>query len=255
MDHETALVALLDAGFERCHASVSAGAGPITSLFLAGLAGSLGHCALMCGPFVLSQVTARLEGVPASSMREWHRLAGAALVPYHLGRATTYAGLGVLAAALAGSLTREPGLKWVSAALLAMAALLMVVQALPGLGLAVPGARGPGVWWGERVSGLVRPLFRDPTGLRGYALGLALGFIPCGLLYAALTAAAATGDMVAGGIGMLAFAAGTSPGLVAAGLAGHVAAGRWRTMAVRAAPLLSLLNAGLLGVMAWRLIA
>ncbi|MBY0430344.1 MAG: sulfite exporter TauE/SafE family protein, partial [Rhodospirillales bacterium] len=48
----------------------------MASLFLTGLVGSLSHCAGMCGPFVLSQVAARLESRPASRMREWHRLTG-----------------------------------------------------------------------------------------------------------------------------------------------------------------------------------
>ena len=64
------------------------------ALFLAGLVGSLTHCAGMCGPFVLTQVGAGLETVPAAKMTEWTRLRGALLIPYHLGRFTTYVLLG-----------------------------------------------------------------------------------------------------------------------------------------------------------------
>jgi uncharacterized protein len=39
----------------------------------------------------------------------------------------------------------------------------------------------------------VQPLFADPRGFRGWALGLALGFLPCGFLYSALAAAAGSG--------------------------------------------------------------
>ena len=67
---------------------------------------------------------------------------------------------------------------------------------------------------------------------------------------AALAAAAATGDPVAGALGMLAFAAGTVPMLLAIGLAGHAAGGRWRVSVLKWAPLLLLANAGLLGVLA-----
>ena len=57
------------------------------ALFLAGLAGSATHCAGMCGPFVLGQVTAGLVARPGLS-----RLAAGALLPYHLGRAVTHTG-------------------------------------------------------------------------------------------------------------------------------------------------------------------
>ena len=53
----------------------------VLALFMAGLVGSAGHCAGMCGPFVLAQVGARTQ---------LNRLAGSALLPYHLGRGTTY---------------------------------------------------------------------------------------------------------------------------------------------------------------------
>jgi sulfite exporter TauE/SafE len=101
----------------------------------------------------------------------------------------------------------------------------------------------------------VRPLFARPIGWRGYALGLALGFLPCGLLYGALAAAAAAGDALAGGFGMLAFAVGTVPALLAVGLAGHVAGDRFRGTAVRVMPVVMLLNAAALSYFAWRTVA
>ncbi|MFQ5845606.1 MAG: sulfite exporter TauE/SafE family protein [Planctomycetota bacterium] len=44
------------------------------ALLLAGLVGGVTHCAGMCGPFVLAQVSMGLERVPASEMRELSRL-------------------------------------------------------------------------------------------------------------------------------------------------------------------------------------
>src|SRR5262245_38327356 len=78
------------------------------ALFLAGLVGSLTHCTLMCGPFVLAQVAGRLEAGAAAG-GELVRLAGAALVPYHLGRMTTYSVLGGVAGAIAGQVTALTG--------------------------------------------------------------------------------------------------------------------------------------------------
>lgn len=256
MDLDSTILSVLAAGVAECHAAVEVHGGLFTSLFIAGLLGSITHCVGMCGPFVVGQVVSRLEARPAGEMREFHRLTGAALVPYHLGRATTYAGLGAAAAALAGGLINVTGLRWLSAALLVLAAVFFAGYGLQRLGLALPwpGGRGESAFAG-RLGGLVRPLFAKPVGWRGYALGLALGFLPCGLLYGALAAAAASAGPLSGALGMLAFAAGTVPALVAVGLAGHVAGRTWQPLAVRLMPLVMLVNAAALGYLAWRTIA
>ena len=111
------------------------------ALFLAGLVGSLTHCAGMCGPFVLTQVSAGLETIPAAKMTEWTRLRGVLLVPYHLGRFTTYVLLGALAAALVRGVAEMAPLRYVAAGLLALAALAFLLQAL-GRGDLIAGISG-----------------------------------------------------------------------------------------------------------------
>jgi hypothetical protein len=250
------LVSLLEAGAAHCRAVAVEHGGLLTTLFMAGLFGGISHCAGMCGPFVLSQTIARLETVPAGEMREFHRLTGAALVPYHLGRTTTYVVLGAVLSVVAGGVMELSGLRWLSAVLLMVAATFFAGYALQRLGILAgwPNAAGESRW-SRRLGATVRPLFARPIGWRGYALGLALGFLPCGLLYGALAAAAAAGDALAGGFGMLAFAVGTVPALLAVGLAGHVAGDRFRGTAVRVMPVVMLLNAAALSYFAWRTVA
>ncbi len=267
MDLDTALFDLLSAGLpERarlflkglawCHVVVSDHGGLLVTLFLAGLVGSAAHCVGMCGPFVLAQTVSRLQSRPARDMSEFHRLGGALLMPYHLGRATTYAGLGAVAGVLAQGLVNVSGLRWISALLLALAAVFFLAYGLKWLVPPVsrPGARGEG-WWARNLGARARPLFESPVGWRGYALGLALGFIPCGLVYGALAAAAASGGPLEGAFAMTAFALGTAPALVGVGLAGHVAGREWRGLASKAAPVLMMLNAAVLSYLAWRLVA
>jgi sulfite exporter TauE/SafE len=206
-------------------------AGLPLALFLAGLAGSLVHCIGMCGPFVLGQVIADSERT-TGNYGEWQRLAGAALLPYHFGRLTTYTALGFVAGGATALFAATTGFAWLSAALLALAAVLLLLQAL---GLAL-GARSP---WSSVVARLAAPLSSSHQPASRFALGLVLGLLPCGLLYGALAAAAGTGGVQDGALAMLAFGLGTVPALVATAWAGLLV--RRRLQAVRqwiAAPLL-----------------
>jgi uncharacterized protein len=222
----------------------------VGALLLAGLAGGAAHCAGMCGPFVLAQTAGRLAAVPAERFGPLTRLGGALLLPYHLGRMTTYAGLGALGAALAGSLSELAWLGWLKVALLGMAALLMLAAALEKAELRLP---KPAAGRLARLSTrLARPLLARPAGPgRGFALGIALGFLPCGFLYGALAAAAAGGDPIIGAAAMAAFALGTAPSLFAVALLGEAAGRRWRRLAARFAPAAFTANAVLLAWTAW----
>lgn len=231
------------------------------ALFLAGLAGGVTHCAGMCAPFVLAQAGAMADRSAGGGMLA--RLSGAALLPYHLGRMLGYAALGALAGGTAGLVTQISGLRWLLAVLLLGAALLMAAQAAgllperwrparllhwPALSLA---GRGPG----RRLSALVGSLLAAPTGWRGMGLGLALSALPCGLLYAALAGAAATGSALAGAIAMAAFVAGTMPALFGVALMGRLFLRRAGAGLRLAGAALFGLNAAVLAGMAWRLVA
>jgi sulfite exporter TauE/SafE len=221
-----------------CRPEALGGIGVPGSLFVAGLAGSLAHCVGMCGPFVLGQVMTDLERGPGG-YGEWRRLKGAALAPYHLGRLTTYAGLGALAGAVTGVFASTSVFGWLSGGLLVVGASLMVVQAL-GLTL---GGNSP-------LAGVLMRLAAPLSMARGsaarYGLGVVLGFLPCGLLYGALAAAGGTGSAAEGAIAMAAFAVGTMPALVATGWGGLLVGRRLREKARWIAMPLLLGNAGLM---------
>jgi len=189
------------------------------------------------------------------------RLSGAALLPYHLGRMLGYATLGALAGGMAGLVTQLSGLRWLLAALLLGAALLMAAQAAgllperwrPGRLPHLPVLSGAGP--GGRLAALLGWLLAAPGGWRGVGLGLALSALPCGLLYAALAGAAATGSALAGAIAMAAFVAGTIPALVGVALMGKLFLRRAGAGLRLAGAALFALNAAVLAGMAWRLVA
>jgi sulfite exporter TauE/SafE len=150
------------------------------------------------------------------------RLAGLQLLPYHLGRALGYGSLGAAAGGAVGlaSLGISRGLLAVP---LALAALLMFVQAVASLPLPVSLRFHLPM---PALPALAGRLLRTPSGprggiLRGFLLGFALSALPCGMLYAALAAAAASGSALAGALAMLSFVVGTVPALAGVAVLGR----------------------------------
>ncbi|MFT4090560.1 MAG: sulfite exporter TauE/SafE family protein [Asticcacaulis sp.] len=190
-------------------------------LFLAGLTGSAAHCLTMCAPFVLMQ---------SAQLRD-QSLATRLLLPYHAGRITTYAMLGAVAA---GALSLLTGFGWfqvLTRLMLGGVAMIFLFLLAEGL-LSRFGVRLP-----FRV-GMKLPCTLKSVGqlmqtrsiIARYALGLSLGLLPCGLIFAALMTAATTGNALSGALAMMAFGLGTVPALMGAGLAGQGVFARWPSL-------------------------
>ncbi len=190
--------------------------GLIFSLFLGGLMGGLTHCTLMCAPFVLS-----------FQQKQVGRVSSILLLPYHLGRMTTYIGLGVcsyffLAYAFPVSGLRE----WLSAVVLTLAALLFWIQAFPVLGNYVPFLAHIHIPapFGRIERGILRRLLEQPGPLALYLTGVLLGFIPCGLVMGALLAVSTAASATQAALGMAAFTMGTVPSLILVAIGGKTLA-------------------------------
>ena len=201
-------------------------------MLVAGAAASPLHCAPMCGGFVLGQVSDRMARLPSAHLSECQRLRSASLMPYHLGRLTTYSALGFAAGGGGFILQRLGGSTGI---FLLLGAALLVLQAARRL-----------------RPGFALPLTRT---LRGYPLGLALGFLPCGILYAALAAAAATGSPFLGALAMFSFGLGTVPALVVVGVLGAAAGHRFRRGIATLGPAVLLFNAAVLTLLGVRMLA
>jgi sulfite exporter TauE/SafE len=224
--------------------------GLLPGMFLFGVTGGALHCLPMCGPFVLAQAADRLATIPAHRLCQARRVSAGLLPLYHAGRLTTYSALGSAAGGLWGWWLPTELAARVSAMLLVIAAGLLAYQAWRTKSFSPPTrieatGRAPlnrVVTAPRRVTTCMRQI--GPV--RGYGLGVLLGFLPCGTLYTALAAAMATGHAVVGGLAMGAFGLGTIPSLALLGSAG-VAVGRTRLrwlIALR--PLALAANAGVL---------
>lgn len=219
-----------------------------------GFFGGFAHCGPMCGPFIVMQL-----GDPQRGSFALRRLGSGLLPFYHLGRITTYVGIGAMAGGAGATIATLAPFHGALAVLLAFAALCFLLQGmtratkfLPPAAASALGARIATVI--ARVAGpLLQPSPSPYAGARGFALGIVLGFLPCGFLYTAVIAAAATGGAAAGGLAMAAFGLGTIPALAAIGLIGNGAARRWRGIAAAIMPAIFLLNAATLGGIALHL--
>ena len=184
-------------------------------MFLLGLASSL-HCVQMCGPIVLAYSVA-LDS-PAGEPRQWLPLVRNHLA-YHAGRAVTYSGLGALAG-LAGAMLGLVGrLAGASHILAIVTGALLILFGISLFGLVSVGKlqtkllRTP-----TSILRRAARLFSKPGAENRLLLGVAMGFLPCGLIYAALVKAMSFGSALGGAISMLAFALGTSGALLAVGI-------------------------------------
>jgi sulfite exporter TauE/SafE len=211
--------------YQHCQTVLDSHGGLILTLFLGGLMGGFTHCAGMCGPFVLAQ----LSGGPAAGSNVFARLRGAALTPYHLGRMTTYMILGIVAASVSGMVSSVAVQHAIAVVMLVLAGGIFLFSAFPAQKtklLPRPLDRAA-THIGNRIGLVARPFFEKPTAAGRYGLGFILGFLPCGMLAAALMAVAATADPLAAAAAMAAFCAGTVPALFLVGSGGQLARARW----------------------------
>ncbi len=192
------------------------------ALFLLGILGT-GHCVGMCGPLVFA--------FPARSGRM------SAHLFYHLGRIGTYTAVGGTMGAVGLGLSQLAGrsgldsLAWIARlqvgfSLLAAAFLLVfglsrleIIREPAWMSLAAP----------EKIPGFGRILQSAGGGGSGMlVLGMVLGFLPCGLSFAAFARALPAGGFLPGALMTLAFGLGTLPGLLLLGTGASGLARRYR---------------------------
>ena len=179
----------------------------LLALFVVGLLGG-GHCAGMCGGIVGALSMQSPQGSGASVLVH---------LAYNVGRISSY----MLAGLIAGLLGQAAGnLMPLQQGLYLFASLMLIALGLYLLGatqVLAPVERGE-----QALGKRIQPLTKRFLPVRGMAqalpLGLLWGWLPCGLVYSALTTALASGSADKGALLMLAFGIGTLPNLLLAGL-------------------------------------
>lgn len=199
------------------------------------------HCIGMCGGFACA--------LAATDSGGWSFF-GRQLT-YNFGRIFTYAFLGALAGSAGVFISR-----WTLGGIHAAQALSMVAGLIMiGLGLSALGVIRVPRRWTDFEGGLFAPLFSHFMGSRGwsghFAAGVANGFLPCGLVYAFLATAAASGNGINGALTMVFFGFGTIPAMLLAAGGGRVLSVAARRRIYQAAAVVVVLMGGLTFYRGW----
>lgn len=172
-----------------------------------GLAGSL-HCVGMCGPLVLA--------LPLRAREQWAVLKE--MTVYHSGRILTYSALGLFFGLIGKSFAMagfQKGLSITAGVLMILMAFMAwrferILLAMPGFGK-----------FTQRVQqGISRLISRHP-GQATFGMGVLNGFLPCGMVYAAIAGAISTTDAAGGAVFMMLFGLGTLPLLLGVSVLGR----------------------------------
>lgn len=176
----------------------------LLGFLMLGLLGGFGHCIGMCGPFVL--YISRRFGTPEASRAAILGQQGL----YGLGRMLTYAGMGIAAGALGQAVDMAGSMLGFQRVAAVIAGGLLILYALLSLIDLLPFLASTGGSLFARVARRLRE--RSPN--NALLTGILLGFLPCGLVYSAVIAAAALGGPIEGGIGLALFGVGTVPAML-----------------------------------------
>ena len=208
-------------------------------MLLAGLAGGFGHCIGMCGPVVAAY------SFGEQKLRYLHHIL------YNLGRITTYMFMGAVVGLTGSFLVLTSSIEKIQAAIMVFAGISIIIMGI-AIGGWIPVRRSPksSSWLSSTIQKTME-LFKGPrTAGTYYPMGIVLGFLPCGLTYTALLAAARAAmdadnhlaGMLQGAFMLLFFGLGTAPALLLVGRVINIIGAKARDRLYKLASLIMILT-------------
>ncbi len=162
--------------------------------FVLGFLGSI-HCAGMCGPIAIS--------LPLDNMTQLTKVG--AILQYNTGRIIGYAILGLLPGVLGMTIFLSGYQSTISVIL---GALLIIIALLLFFGAIASGAPG---FFGRLIESIMSRFASHNSPLKFLSFGVANGFLPCGLVYAAIAGALSQESVASSLLYMITFGIGTIP--------------------------------------------
>lgn len=196
-----------------------------------GFFGSLGHCIGMCGGFIVSYTTAKMD----ASTSKGSQIGGHTF--YNLGRVSAYTILGALFGFFGSLWDATPLMRTI---MFSFAGVMMILMGLSLSGrlkflryIEYPIAQ---MGWFKK---LFFSQLNSQSKFSFYALGTLNGFLPCGLVYTMLITAIATKSALLGAGVMLLFGLSTIPTLFSLGfLVGFISQNRFRHIMIEISSLI-----------------
>ena len=212
----------------------------LITMFIIGFLGGFSHCIGMCGGIVLTYTLKVQENDPLDKASKWQLLKPHLL--YNSGRVLTYTFLGELFGLIGSTLGIIFAIRDFQGGLQLFAGLIMLAMGIELAGWipSISPDHFPGLSGFKR---LVTSLFNRVNRKNIFGLGLVLGFLPCGLVYAAGAKAASTQSFLGGMLTMLFFGLGTFPAMILTGLTAHLISAKLRHRLYRIAAILVMLLA------------
>ena len=210
-------------------------------VFLLGFSSGFGHCVGMCGGIVLTySINLQKNSGQANSVFT-------TILPhiyYNVGRTFTYMFLGGIFGLLGTTLTFAESAFDLQAILQVFAGIIMIYMGLDLLHL-IP--KFPAIFFksGNPFKRMIHGLLISVNRSNIFALGIVLGFLPCGVVYAAGAKAASTGSIFSGMIIMLIFALGTAPAMIMMGFGAEWITGKFRSRVFKISAILVIILGGL----------
>ena len=186
--------------------------------FIMGLFSSM-HCIGMCGS-IIGTLTLSLSPAIRNNKKR--------LLPfvfnYNFGRITSYTIAGALTGVIEVLLTLPLGEAHGHRVLQLLSAVIMASAGLYIAGwfprFAYIEKAGTRIW--KKIEPYGRKLIPVKSLSQAYLFGMVWGWLPCGLVYAALTLAATAGDVSKSALTMLSFGLGTLPAVMGVGIMTHI---------------------------------
>lgn len=174
------------------------------SAFLVGLAGGV-HCVGMCGGIA----SAFSFAIPKGASH------GPYIASYNIGRILSYTVAGGITGYLGSLFTSSVVTGLLILQTLSIVFLILLALYISELykGLIYFEKAGAKLW--RYIAPLAKSLIPFKSPFHTLAYGMIWGWLPCGLVYSALTWALASGSLLQGGIFMFCFGLGTLPALIA----------------------------------------
>ena len=206
----------------------------VVSAVVMGLAGGA-HCIVMCGGVVGALCACMPEGVRARPFAQLRYV-----LLYNTGRIASYAAAGAIGGEIGALADRVDALHGAQIGLRFFAGAIMLAAGLhlagAFRGFASLEKMGAPAW--RRIEPIAARLLPVRSGWGALGLGALWGWMPCGMVYAALALAVGSGSSASGAATLAAFGVGTLPALLAMGaVAGALARAARRAWVRRSAGL------------------